>query len=293
MGARALIRAFALLLVAGCQARAGEVVLPAHERVIGRARVGRHAVLLTDAPAMVTIDSASQSISRHVIVRQPGAAKLWGLGEINGALFSIEGFSDLLRVGITGTTQKVSSFDRPMGNLFDTQEGMAGQIAIDAPETPLAWSVDANAKLTPLSGVVRQGFGLSRAEESVVQLMTCSVPPRVLCWLPGSSQLLLLDREGIEGRVDLESVGSVTPARMLGHPEFRVIQDAIATARGTFIVSFREEAGEAKTALAEFGAKGHLLRRFSASHDIRLLLAEREGAMLAISSSGYLIEVLQ
>lgn len=198
---------------------------------------------------------------------------------------------DLVRLSPDGTRTRAAAFRKPMGNLFDTEDAMAGQIAIDDASMPLAWSIDEAGGMDALAGSVRQSLGASRAEEGVLHLLSCSVPPRVICWLPGSSQLFVLEDDRLEARLELESVASLSPARMLERPESRLIQDALRTEHGTIVAAVRDVPEKPGTTLAEYGAKGRLLRRLSPPAPLRLLVGSRAGTVFAITVSGRLVGV--
>ena len=88
---------------AGCASPPeGAAALHAGERVIGRAALNSLIVLLTSEPALITADLELRTLRRTPIARRAGEPSLWGLGESDGVLHSIAGFSDLVRLGPDG-----------------------------------------------------------------------------------------------------------------------------------------------------------------------------------------------
>lgn len=270
---------------------AGAAALYAGETVVGRAAVDSHIVLLTSEPALITADLELRTLRRTPIARRAGDPTLWGLGESGGALHSIEGFSDLVRLGFDGSARHTARFQHAMGNLIDTGAGMVAQRAVDSAGTPLVWRVDASAGLSPMAGARRQSLGMSRAEEGALHLLSCSVPPDVVCWLPGSNELLAIDRSQVSPVARIDTVVPIAPVRLIAEPASRAIQDAVPSGRGTYIVLFREHAQREHAVMAEFGAHGERLRVLAAPEPLRLLLGVRGGVIMAVAVSGRLLEV--
>lgn len=292
MSAQALAR---VLLAGGVAACAPTPHAPtavrATERIIGRAMAADRAVLLTNAPALVSIPLDAGPLATSAVARDRAASRLWGLGEVDGRLYSVAGFLELVTLSPHGTVATAARFGRPMGNLLDTASGMAGQLAMDDAGKPVAWVVDTAARLTVLSGAVRQALGGSRAEDGVLHVLSCSLPPRVVCWLPGSNQLFVLGGSRLDAALALESVPGIPPARLLSSPGARAIQDALWLDDGTVLCLFRPSGSSDRTSLALFAADGRLLRTIEPRAPLRLLLFNRRNHVVAVAASGHLVEI--
>ncbi|HUF24279.1 MAG TPA: hypothetical protein VMN81_09140 [Vicinamibacterales bacterium] len=292
VGAHALTRVCLAAAAAGCASPpAGAAALSAGDTVAGRAALGSRIALLTSEPALITADLDLRTLRRTPIARRAGEPNLWGLGESGGVLHSIAGFSELVRIAPDGSARHTARFQHAMGNLIDTAAGMAAQRAVDNAGTPLAWHVDTSAGLSPMAGPPRQSLGMSRAEEGALHLLSCSAPPAVVCWLPGSNELLTIDRNQVFPVARIDTVMPIAPARLIAEPSSRAIQDAVPTGRGTYIVLFREYAQREQTVMGEFGARGERLRVLAAPEPLRLLLGVRDGLIVAIARSGRLVGV--
>lgn len=287
MSALALTRASIALALAGCGGSAAAPGVNAGETIAGRALVAGRIALLTTGPAVVWIDPATRAIGRHPI-SHTGGAKLWGLGEIDGDLYTVGGFSELVRVRADGRADPHAAFSQPVGNLIDTAEGMAAQYAVDQPGAALMWRATATGGLTPMNGATRRPLGMSRAEEGVMHVVTCSLPPATICWTPGSNQPFWLDGSELRNGPRLESISAIDPARLLEQPAARVIHDALRTRDDTLIVLFTGSKG---AELAEFDRGGKRLRTFSAAEPLRILLAMRDDAIVALARAGRVVEV--
>jgi hypothetical protein len=290
VSARALTRASVLAAAAGCASpQAGPPL--AGETIAGRALVDGRVVLLTTAPALITVDLDARTLARTPIPRHASAPALWGLGEAGGALYTIAGFSDLMRVDAGGHVRHAARFNRPMGNLLDTPDGMAAQAAVDSAGTALVWDTDTSARLSAMGGRLRDPLALSRAEESALHLLSCSTPPDVLCWLPGSNELLTIAGNQVSAMARLDTVSPIAPARLIEQPTLRTIQDAISTSPDTLIVLFRRPDEGARLVVGEFDAAGRQRRTLTPAEPLRLLLGVREGRVVALAASGRLTEV--
>lgn len=290
MGATALTRVLLAVSIAGCGGSATEPGLWTSETIAGRAVAGGRIALLTTEPALVWIDPATRAIERRPIA-QAGESKLWGLGEINGDLYSVAGFTNLVRVNASGRAEAHAALAQPVGNLIDTEDGMAAQYAVDPPGAALLWRTSASGTMVSMPGATRRPLGMSRAEEGVLHLVTCSVPPAPVCWTPGSNHLFWLDGFEVRYGPYLQSVQPIEPARLIEEPSARVIHDALRTPHGTVLVVFTPSRDAAMPALAEFDREGKQLRTFAVREPVRVLLAVREGSVLALARSGRLMEV--
>lgn len=292
MGAHALTRVLVVGGIAACApASDAPIAVRATERIVGRALTADRAVLLTNAPTLVSIPLDSGRPVTTALARDRAASRLWGLGEIDGRLYSVAGFMDLVTLSPQGIVTTTARFGRPIGNLLDTPSGMAGQLAMDDEGGALAWAVDAAAQLRPLPGAVRHALGGSRAEDSVLHLLSCSLPPRVVCWLPGSNQLFAMSAGRLDAAIELESVPWMSPARLLSSPNARVIQDALRLEDGSVLCIFRPAASSDRTALALFAGDGRLLRTLEPRQPLRVLLFSRGKRVVAVAASGQLVEV--
>lgn len=253
--------------------------------IIGRAAIQHDVALLTNEPAIVRI-SESGKVTKTAIAGAPG--RLWGLGSIGADLYSVSGFVDLVRIAPTGDTTPVARFSRPIGNLFDTLSGLAVQHVVDAAGAPLAWKASAAAELTMLAGAERKSLALTGPEEGLLHFLTCSVPPDVACWLPGSNEVLSVSDTAITPVSKLAGIVPVAARDLLSRPSRRAIQDAVRVADGAVVALVP---GERHTALHEFNHAGTPLKTIPTSSPLRALLRARVGGIQALSRDGRVVEV--
>lgn len=277
-----------MLCGAGCRLPAPHdlAVTPA-EVIVGRALTRAGIVMLTDRNVLVRIDREGR-VFRTRLEKPP--AKLWGLGSQGGELFTVAGFIDLVRVSTSGTLEKTARYPNPIANLVDTETAFAAQLAVDVPGSPLLMTTDAAARLSALPGVDRHALGLPRAEEGVLHLLACSVPPRAVCWLPGSDEVLALEAGRLRPVARLEHVERIAPAAVLSQPTRRAIHDALELADGNFLVLARA-AGSSRPRLVVHDPLGRALRVIPTHRPLRILLDESEHGVRAIDAGGRLIEV--
>lgn len=291
----ALTRAFCLAVSAGCAApQAESVVLRGSDRVVGRAALGSDIAMLTNEPALIRIHATSGELSRHSIRGRDGAKPgLWGLGAIGDALYSVADFKRLVRIesGDAGfQTRDVAQLDHAAGNVLDAPSGMFGQRVVDEPGRPVAARLDGDGKFHPIDAPARVSMGLARAEEGLLHLLTCSVPPRAICWMPGSNDILALDDSGLRHLATLHAVPRIAPTLLIARPTARAIQDALWMSDDLLVVLF-QDGGDAGTVMASFDRSGRMVQRIRSLQPLRLLVAEAEGAVLAITREGTLARV--
>jgi hypothetical protein len=291
----ALTRAFSIAVCAGCVTPQAEpVVLVGPDRVAGRASLGSQVVLLTTEPALLHISPDSAQLARHAIAgRDRSKPKLWGLGAIDGTLYSIADFRRLVRFEATDAgfeVRDVAQLDRAVGNMVDTPAGIAVQRAVDAPGEPIAAGLGARGDFNVISAPLRGAMGLARAEEGLMHLLTCSVPPSAICWMPGSNELLAIDDRGIRHLATLHSVPRIAPRLLIARPTARAIQDALWIDEKLFAVLFQDGVSEASV-LAEFNPSGAMVRVLAPSQPLRLLVANGSAGLLAVTQAGSLIRV--
>lgn len=291
----ALILLLAALAASACASVPPDetLILKTAETVIGRARIGARVVLLTDVPALVSIDLSAAVTTRVRLADVPApASTLWGLGESGGGLFSVSAFFDLLRVSEDGRVESAGRFERAIGNLFDLEEGMAGQQAAGLAGEPLALRIRPPAVVTPLSSPPRPSLGLSGGDDAIAQLLACSVPPRVVCWLPVDGVLFEESGAGLGRITSLEDLHPVSPASVIANPLERVIDDVVRGEDGEFYVLHRG-AGEDRAAreLSVYSPQGRRIRGLTLPEPVRLLLAVMPSRIVAVGASGHLVRV--
>lgn len=285
-----------LLTVAGCSAPeaqhagADAPFLMPSETIIGRASWDGRLAVLTSAPALVIVDAAARRTARvQVQSANREVLELWGLGESDGKLYSISRFADLMTIAPDGRASSVARLSRPFANLFDTARGMAGQFAHDEAGRPLAWNVAPDGALTPLDGPPRAAFSLSNAEAGVAHLLSCSTPPRVTCWLPGSAQPLSLMEDVLKAGPPLEGVTAALATSVANGNAPQVIQDAIADEGRGFLVLHRGASGEQAVTL--FDREGRVMLTRRTPERLRMLVSMSRTSVIAVGTSGVFVEV--
>lgn len=280
---------FALLVMASCGPIPPGDRVNASETIIGRARWRDRVVLLTDAPALLTVDTERTMMTRTPLRDTGGSQfKPWGLGEADGRLFTVSAFDRLFEIREGGEVLEVAKLARPVANTIDLERGMAVQPVGDASGAPLVVALDASGRLSPHPGPLRAALGLTAPEESVLNLLSCSAPPRAICWLPVVPRLFHASDVLLIG-VELEGVLAPDASSVIASPERRVFEDALLDRDGSPIV-LRNAPGGAKS-LARFTPQGLRKHERPLDQPLRLLIASTPSGVLGISRSGRLVLV--
>lgn len=243
-------------------------------------------MLLTDAPALVAVDRATGTIAYTAIeVPSDTAFAPWGLAEAGGELFTISEFVRLMRVTPDGSIAEVAAIERPVANLIDLPDGMAAQLSSEPDGAPLVVALDSGGRMSMLESPARVDLGLTPAEESLLHLLACSTPPRVVCWLPHDSRLLVFDSGALAEAPVLEGLEPVPAATFISRLDRRVITDAVAADDGRFVV-LHEGRTESSQQITTFDPRGRRLTSIPAPEPLRVLVATEGDEILVIGRNG-------
>ena len=273
---------------AGCRPEPASpaAALRATETVIGRALWQGQDMLLTDAPALVAIDRATGAIAYTAIeVPSPSTFAPWGLAEADGELFTISEFVRLMRVTPDGSIAEVATLERPVANLIDLPGGMAAQLSSEPDGTPLVVALGGSGRMSALESPARVDLGLAPAEESLLHLLACSTPPRVVCWLPHDSRLLVFDNAALAEAAVLEGLEPIPAATFISRLDRRVITDAVAADDGRFVVLHEGPTGSTQQ-ITTFDPRGSRLTSVPAPEPLRMLVASEGDEVLVIGRNG-------
>lgn len=273
----------------GCGRAVHVDMLRSTETIVGRAARDGQIVLLTDAPALIVIDPAAARLTRQPVRSSDGASlQPWGLAEDRGSLFTVSRFVDLMKIDIGGSATRAARLDRPVANLLDLESGMAGQYAGEREGAPLAVSVDADGAFAPLRSPARRSFGLSTVEEGILHLLSCSAPPRVVCWLPDHAAIFEAGDAALRLRASLEGVPSVNASEVVSGSARRPIDDVLPAEDGKFLVLHRADDASGRHAVTMFDGLGRREGTLRLEEPVRVLLATDADSVLALTKAGAL-----
>ncbi len=217
--------------------------------------------------------------------------KPWGLAEDEGALFTVSGFVDLMKIDTAGNTTRAARFERPVANLLDLDGRMAAQYATGEVGAPLAVHVGPDGTFTSLRSPRRVSFGLSSVEEEVLHLLSCSAPPRVICWLPHRAALFEMVHTALVAGASLEGFPEADVSQLISGRSQRLIDDVLANADGNYLVLHRADDAAGRQALTLFDRLGRRRRTLHLEEPLRLLLAADGSSGLALTRGGVLTTV--
>lgn len=280
-----------LLLCLGCSQPDTRAAVGEAEVVIGRARWRGNPVLLTDTPALVIIDVDRRTVRRQLLGDSgAGVSRLWGLAEDQGRLFSISAFDTLVEIDASGAFVEVARLGRAVLNLIDIDPGMAAQLASQPAGAPLLMSVDTAGALTAFPSPARTALGLTPPEEGLLHLLSCSVPPESICWLPGDTSIFASGAHALVPRARLAGLSPPAPAALIAAPERRVLEDAIRNGDDGVTV-LRNLPGAGVQRVTRYSLEGHVAFDAAPVEPLRLFVADSRHGLLAIARSGRLVVV--
>ena len=278
-----------LLVATACQPAEGPdtVRLRETETIIGRASWRGQDMLLTDAPALLAINRVTGALGRTSIMASPDVRFApWGLAEVDDALFTVSGFRRLTRLAPDGSVAEVATLSRPLANLIDLPEGMAAQLSSEPAGSPLLVRLRGSGDISALESPARAAAGLTPAEESLLHLVACSAPPRVICWLPNDNRLLVFAGGALVEGPALEGLDPIPAATLISQLDRRVIVDAMATDDGHFVV-LHGGYDESFQHVTTFDLRGRRVGSAPAPEPLRVLVSSERREILAISRNGH------
>lgn len=283
-------RAAGLTLVLACTAACADTVtrdvLRPAETVIGRARSGGMVMMLTDAPALLTFAADGQRATRVPLPSTPALAGLWGLGEVDGRLFSVSRFDRLIEIHDGGRIVEVAKLERPVANLIDIEAGMVAQLAGGNPGDPLTMKLDVAGRMSPHDTPARQALNVGPAEQTMVNLLSCSVPPQSVCWLPATPRILAWSGDRLRDGAVLAGVPTVPATLLVAEPERRVIEDVLVDVSGRYLVLRNESGGRQR--LSWHTRDGQPDGELVIGEPLRLLVAIAGDRVRAVTRAGRL-----
>lgn len=261
------------------------------ETVIGRARWRGNVVLLTDAPALITVDVERVAMTRYPIVqRGVTTSRLWGLAEDEGRLFTISAFDRLVEIDASAAFVEVARLARAVLNLVDLPSGMAVQLAAQGAGSPLLVAIDTAGAMTPLPSPLRSALGLTPPEEGLLHLLSCSAPPESICWLPGDVRVFAATARGLNHRTRLAGLSPPAPASLIAAPERRVMEDAVSQGDQEVIV-LRNVAADRSQRLTRYASDGIPRADVVPAEPLRLLVSASPRGLIAVTRAGRLLIV--
>lgn len=276
----------ALACIAACGDAVTHDVLRPAETVIGRARSGGMVMMLTDAPALLTFAADGQRATRVPLPSTPALAGLWGLGEVDGRLFSVSRFDRLMEIHDDGRIVEVAELERPVANLIDIEAGMVAQLAGGNPGDALTMKLDVAGRMSQHDTPVRQALNVSPAEQTMVNLLSCSVPPRSVCWLPATPRILEWSGDRLGDGAVLAGVSPVSATLLVAEPERRVVEDVLVDASGRYLVLRNESGGRQR--LSWHTRDGQPGGELVIGEPLRLLVAVAGDRVSAVTRAGRL-----
>ena len=280
-----------LLACAACATPDAGAAIDAAEVVIGRARWRGHIVLLTDAPALLVVDAEGVAMTRQALGRTGAqVSRLWGLAEDDGRLFTISAFDTLMEIDASGAFVEVARLGRAVLNLLDFEPGMAVQLASQTAGAPLLVALDVAGTTAPLPSPARTALGLTPPEEGLLHLLSCSAPPKPICWLPGDVRIFAAAANALEHRTRLAGLSPPDAASLIAAPERRVIEDALSLGEEGLLV-LRNIEGGASQRLTRYSVDGIAVSDAAPAEPLRLLVSDSSRGILAVGRNGRLVIV--
>lgn len=284
----ALVMLLHLAALSGCTPGTPAAAVRSSETIIGRAAWQGRVVMLTDAPALISIDPAAFALTRTELSADGVPAdRLWGLAEQDGRLFTIAAFFTLVEVVTTdgkARLVKVAALQRPVANLIDLDAGMGAQPVDSTAGAPLLETLDLRGRLHPYPSPLRAAIGLTPGEENLMHLLSCSLPPDPVCWLPADPRLFEASEHALTGGPSLSVSMAGDAAQIAALTSRRVFDDILRAADGGFIVLHVEEGGAQR--LSRFGPDGARVTGIAPAEPLRLLVAATAGKVVALTRNG-------
>ncbi len=300
----------ALSLLTGCRTapnavlawspRFGPVV--GNDTIVGRAYVEGRVLLLTDAPALITVDLNRQRAAQTPVSGR-GADVLWGLARLDdGSLWTLAGQRALGRVEPDGRISERIDLSAPHVGVFSTGRELVYQVLdFQPPVDALAAGPPGERSRRRWSVLQTRTYRLARASVAALNLISCGSTDtaEIPCWFPDEAAVTLIDSDGRSRHLALPELPVVAPEVLLtsDHPA-RPVRDVFVAASRDLWVLGSGTPGKPQGLgvpggwlLARYDSSGRLVRRADLPAGARLILHASGDRCVLLAGDGHVVEV--
>lgn len=275
------------------------------EVIAGRAEdldAGAPIVLLVGDQALITIDLASRTVRRRMILL-PAGSTCWGLARLrDGSLWTLKGRRALVHVLETGEIEQEIPLSEPQFGLFGQGDQLLFQPAeFIAPAPALFAGRPGDPQRVAWSSLRTRPFALARTSVAALNFVSCGASSRAErpCWFPDEPAIYLVDEVGGSRRLELAGLYQVTPEVLLSSDNpARPVRDAYIDAAGTiWVLSTGAPPSPAPDllggwVLARYGSGGQPMGLWRLSEPVRLILRAEPGRALVLTGAGMVAEAI-
>lgn len=307
---RLLVLVSVAFIAAGCHrngartldwsSRSGPVV--GNDTIVGRAYAERRVLVLTDAPALISIDLTADSADRQAVSGR-GADVLWGLAKLDdGSLWTLTGQRALGRIEPDGRISERLPLLAPHVGLFSTGRELVYQV-LDflPPADALSAGPPGEQGRRRWSALRTRSYAMARASVAALNLISCGATDtaEIPCWFADEAAVTLVNAGGQSRRLALPEFPVVPPQILLtSENPARPIRDVfVAASLDLWVLGSGtprktiDPVVSGGWLLARYDGNGRLRSRGDLPGGARLILHAAGERCLLLASDGRVMEV--
>ncbi len=305
-----IVLAPVLVIAAGCH-RSAPRTLPwsprfgpvvGNDTIVGRAYSDSRILLLTDAPALVSIDLRAEAVIRRPVSGR-GSDVLWGLAKLDdGSLWTLAGQRTLGKIEADGRISERIPLLAPHVALFSAGRELVYQVlSFFPPADALATGPPGERSRRRWSALQTRTYALARASVAALNLISCGATDtaEIPCWFPDEAAVTLVHPDGRSRRLALPELPVVAPEVLLtSENPARPVRDVFVAAAGDLWILGSGTPGRTSGPvvpggwlLVRYDGNGRMLNRADLPGGVRLILRATGDRCLLLASDGRVVEV--
>lgn len=193
-----------------------QIVLAGHT-IVGRAAGFESILLLTDEPALVTVDARSLHATRRVLADVPDPERIWGLARLDdGTIWTLLDRKLLAQLTPEGRVARRIALDQPHLGLFGLGRELVYQLLPSPGQTSaLTAGPPGTSERRPIGGLSLRESDDRRAEVWVRNLVYCGLSrgSALPCWFTDQAVIDLIEPDGHQRQIRLPILDVEPPHR--------------------------------------------------------------------------------
>ena len=269
--------------------------------IVGRTSLADRVLLLTQSRQLVELWPASGTVVRRAVLGLEPLERIRGLARLdNGTIWTLVGRDELVEIS-EGRAGRRLALPAPAVALYGAGARLVYQVVDFDPPAPALLATEPGGADRQVWGPLRtRMFGLSRAENMVLNLVVCGFGSRGLvpCWFAVGDEVAVVDVAGGGRIVRLEGVRTIAADDVLtGDVSARPLRDVFARAAddvwvlGVDVVAASDETSARQWQIVQFDGLGRARQVRRLEKACRVFLAMTTASAWLLANDGSIVRV--